>query len=89
MIFLIQYDREKSLIEHFEPFDPSRRLEAESKRLAIELDLLGKQVVREVVLLDAADKQALIRTHARYFKTPSQIAGSMFTEDPTEELTPF
>jgi len=73
MIFLIEYDRSEGRIVTFREFDDSRRREAEDSRLGIELDLNRKEIDHEVVLLDAASKDALRLTHRRYFKDLRQI----------------
>jgi len=67
MIFLIEYNRSKGSIVTFRDFDDSQRREAEDSRLGMELDLNRKGIDHEVVLLEAASKDALHRTHQRYF----------------------
>jgi len=67
MIFLIEYNRSEGNIVTFREFDDSQRQEAEDARLEIELDVNCKQEDHEVVLLDAASKEDLHRTHQRYF----------------------
>jgi len=76
MIFLIEYNRSEGQIVTFREFDDSQRQEAENSRLEIELDLNRKGVDHEVVLLEAASKDALHRTHRRYFEDLSQILKS-------------
>jgi hypothetical protein len=76
MIFLIEYDRPKGSIVSLKSFSNSERLKAESARLKLELDLNRKEVDHEVVLLEAASKAALLRTHRRYFENASQILKS-------------
>lgn len=76
MIFLIEYDRSEGQIVASRDFDDSQRLEAENARLEIELDLNRKGVDHEVVLLEAESKDALLRTHRRYFEDLSQILSS-------------
>jgi hypothetical protein len=73
MIFLIEYNRSKGSIVRFRDFDDSQRREAEDSRLDIELDVNRKGVDHEVVLLEAASKDALRRTHRRYFEDLRQI----------------
>jgi len=73
MIFLIEYNRRKGLIVSFEEFDDSNRLEAEKIRLDIELSLSRRGVDHEVVLLQAANQEALRRTHRRYFENPQEL----------------
>jgi hypothetical protein len=76
MIFLIEYNRSKGSIVTIQDFDDSQRREAEDSRLEIELDLNRKGVDHEVVILEAASKDALHRTHQRYFADLTQILKS-------------
>lgn len=76
MIFLIEYNRREGSIVTFREFDDSQRLEADDSRLGIELELNRKGIDHEVVLLDAASKEALHRTHQRYFADLTQILKS-------------
>jgi len=73
MIFLIEYNRSKGRIVNIRDFDDSQRREAEDSRLEIELDLNRKGVDHEVVLLEAESRNALDRTHGRYFKDLRKI----------------
>lgn len=77
MLFLIEYKRTQGRIVTFKTFDNSERSEAERSRLEMELELNQRQIDHEVVLLDAADEQALRRTHRRYFEDAAQIANSL------------
>jgi len=77
MLFLIEYKRSQGRIVTFKTFDDSERSEAERSRLEIELELNQRNVDHEVILLDAADEQALRRTHRRYFEDAVQIANSL------------
>lgn len=77
MLFLIEYKRSQGRIVTFQTFNDSERSEAERSRLEIELELNQRNVDHEVVLLDAADEQALRRTHRRYFEDAVQIANSL------------
>src|SRR5438105_9323022 len=84
MIFLIEYNRSEGRLVTFRHFDDSQRPEAEDSRLAIELDLNRKGIDHEVVLLEAASKEALHRTHQRYFADLTQLlksAGGQLEED--------
>ncbi len=78
MIFLIEYNRTQGRIVTIRQFDDEQRREAEDSRLDIELALNRKGVNHEVVLLEAASKDALYLTHQRYFSDLRQIlkAGS-------------
>ena len=78
MIFLIDYEPKTGLRREFKTFPDSERAEAQRQRLEIELRLNGERESREVVLLEAADEQALRRTHQRYFQTVGEIVDSMF-----------
>lgn len=73
MIFLIEYNRRLGRIVNFEEFEDSEHAEAEKIRLDIELSLSRKGVDHEVVLLQAANQEALRRTHRRYFETPQEL----------------
>ncbi|RJP31716.1 MAG: hypothetical protein C4547_15055 [Phycisphaerales bacterium] len=76
MIFLIEYNRSEGRIVTFRDFDDSQRREAEDLRLEIELALNRKGVDHEVVILEAARKDELRRTHRRYFEDLRQILKS-------------
>jgi hypothetical protein len=77
MIFLIEYDRNKGQIVTIRSYQNSERSNAESLRLSVELSLRNKGVEHEVVLLEAADENALRKTHRRYFEDLTQIAKSL------------
>ena len=77
MIFLIEYKRLEGRIVTFKTFDQSERTRAENMRLDLELDLNRKKIDHEVVLLEAADENAVRKTHRRYFEDISQIAKSL------------
>ncbi len=74
MIFLIEYDREQGRIVKLEAFNGSDRNRAEEARLNLELALRSKEIDNEVVLLDAANEEAVRRTHRRYFEDLHQLA---------------
>ena len=73
MIFLIEYNRSEGRIVTFRNFDNSQRREAEDVRLQIEVDDNGKELDREVVLLEAESEDALRLTHRRYFEDLRQM----------------
>jgi hypothetical protein len=75
MIFLIEYNRSEGSIVTFRDFDDSQRREAEDSRLELEVDIHGKGVDHEVVLLEAESEDALRLTHRRYFEDLRQILG--------------
>jgi hypothetical protein len=76
VIFLIEYNRSEGRIVSFLDFEDSQRQEAENARLEIELDLNRQEVDHEVVLLEAASKDALLLTHQRYFADLAEILRS-------------
>jgi hypothetical protein len=73
MIFLLEYDRKKGVIVSRRTFDEAAETEAQTARIALELELNRLGVRNEVVLLDAHDEAALRRTHGRYFEGLSEI----------------
>ena len=73
-IFLIEYDRASGKIILRQDFVDSERWEAEESRLRKELELSREGSKHEVVLLEAADEDALRRTHLRYFEDVGEIA---------------
>jgi len=81
MIFLIEYNRSIGVIVTVRDFDDSQRREAEESRLAIELDLNRKGIDHEVVLLEAVSKDALHRTHQRYFADLTALLKSAAGQD--------
>ena len=74
MIFLIDYDRLTGRIVSRRDFSDVDQADAEKARLDLELDLRRTGIVREVVLLQAVNEQALRRTHRRYFETLQQLS---------------
>jgi len=77
LIYLIEYNRPGGRLVTFKTFDPSETTYAENARLELELDRNRKGINHEVVILEAADENALRRTHRRYFEDLSQIAKSL------------
>jgi hypothetical protein len=73
MLFLIEYDRPRGSIVQLREFDDASRAVAEDARLELELDLNRQGVEHEVVLLDAPSKEALQRTHSRYFESVAEL----------------
>ena len=74
MIFLIEYDRVHGELLSIEAFQDSDRDVAENERLWRELALHEKGTRREVVLLQAANEDALKETHRRYFADIATLA---------------
>jgi hypothetical protein len=68
MIYLIEYDRQLGKLVNLEKFNSADRTMAEGQRLALELELLSRNVNREVVLLEALSEDDLRKTHRRYFE---------------------
>jgi hypothetical protein len=73
MYFLIEYDRPRGTIVKLREFDPASRELAEDARLQLELDLNRQGVDHEIVILDAPNKEALLRTHSRYFESVAEL----------------
>ena len=80
MIFLLEYDRKLGRVCSRTRF--LDRAKAQRERLTRELELHKAHVSREVVLLEAADEEALMRTHERYFKSPQELVESMMQPEP-------
>lgn len=76
MLYLIEYDRGASHLVRLQTFLDSERAVAENVRLNLELALNRHDVEHEVVILEAADEEALRRTHLRYFQDLAGIARS-------------
>ena len=74
MLFLIEYARDEGRIVIFQSFENENPALAQNARLELELDLNRRGVEHEVVLLEAANEDALRRTHRRYFETLTQLA---------------
>lgn len=84
MIFLIEYDREQGKILDLQTFSTSDRKYAQRERLKRELDRTQHGLVREIVLLEASDRETLERTHRRYFKSARDILVESKGEYPSE-----
>jgi hypothetical protein len=74
MIFLIEYDRHAGRLVEIKSFSKADRRAAEKLRLQTELQLNRYGVNHEIVLLEAANKEALQRTHRRYFENVLELA---------------
>ncbi len=83
MIFLLEYDRKHGAICKQKIFGADQRAQAQIERLAIELELHKSGTLHEVVLLEAADETALMRTHERYFRSPRELVESMIAPQPS------
>ncbi len=73
MIYLIQYDRKLGELVSAEEFPAGCMQQAEEARIGVELDLLGRQISREVVILEASNKDELRKSHRRYFERLDQL----------------
>ena len=73
MIYLIEYDRMAGRLVRSQSFSDESRDEAEKLRLSVELELLHRDVAREVVLLEASNEHELRKTHRRYFERLDQL----------------
>lgn len=78
MIFLIEYDRSHGELVNIQAFDDSDHDTAENVRLRRELTLHQLGVLREVVLLQAANENALRETHRRYFLDLATLTDANF-----------
>jgi len=76
MIFLVEYARDQGRIVSFNAFDNKDLTLAKNARLELELDLNQRGVEHEVVLLEAANEQALRRTHRRYFESLTELVNA-------------
>lgn len=76
MIFLVDYDRGRGELVGFTEFEKKDFRAAETARLDLELELLRSGISREVVLLEAPSREALRRTHRRYFDSLAEILRS-------------
>ena len=74
--FLIHYDRPAGQLLSIHEYGDEERAQASADRDAQEF---AKPDHVEVVLLTAACRADIERTHARYFKTPREIAESYFS----------
>ena len=73
MIFLVEYNRAKGELVSFREFPESSRSLAEEALLDLEIALNRSSVEHEVVILEAPNKTALLKTHRRYFDTLKQM----------------
>jgi hypothetical protein len=71
--FLLVYDQQVGRVESVEEFPTLSGPAALARRFELEVEYRARPSI-EVVLLGAASKDALIRTHGRYFKTARELA---------------
>ena len=72
---LIVYDRTAGRLLHEEVFET--REGALRARFAAEKQYRGRERQVEVVALEAASREALLRTHGRYFMSLSELADAL------------
>jgi len=73
MIFLIEYDRPKGCLVQMKSFADRDKDVAQTERLNLELENHSRGIDREIVILDAASKTAVRRTHRRYFEDLAEL----------------
>lgn len=73
MLFLIEYDRLKGEIVSLSTYADDQRGQVDEARLQLELKLRRENTKREVVVMQAADEEALQKTHARFFKSAQAL----------------
>ncbi|HEY1684890.1 MAG TPA: hypothetical protein VGG19_09010 [Tepidisphaeraceae bacterium] len=78
MIFLIDYDCKVGKLVTMKTFDDASLKQAYDERLNLELEQRHQGIMREVVLLDAANEEAIRRTHGRYFKSAQELVDEFF-----------
>jgi hypothetical protein len=75
-LFLIEYERTAGKIVSMRSFASEERQEAAKVRLDLEIELLRRGQIREVVLLEANSEDALRKTHRRYFEDLETLAAA-------------
>jgi hypothetical protein len=69
-IFLLEYEPStQRVIGGVRRYEQAERAEAQAERLRLEKENVRGGLRREVVLLEAINREALKATHGRYFKT--------------------
>ena len=66
MLYLIHYDRKQSKVLSFKEYQDFQHSQAFDDRLALEIEHNIQDGEQEIVLLEAANKQQLKRTHPKY-----------------------
>lgn len=72
MYFVLVYDRSVGKLESFKSFGEDERGLALDARFDLERQHLGDSR-REVIMLGADSREALVRTHSRYFKSMREL----------------
>src|SRR5258708_2333723 len=67
VIFLLHYDRPNGKLISITEFPDTQRELAMAARLELELDLHRRGLPHDATLLEAANLEAVKRTHGRYF----------------------
>lgn len=73
MLFLIEYDRLRGEIVSLSTYADDQRKLVDEARLQLELKLCREGTKKEVVVMEAADQEALQKTHARFFKSAQAL----------------
>lgn len=73
MLFLLHYNRSAGTLVSVREFPDKDITHASAEKLRLEIDLLGSASGQEVVLLEADSREALQKTHARYFETLDEM----------------
>ena len=73
--FLVVYDRARGEVVDLQEFSGAERNKALKARFALEVERRDDASI-EIVVLGAESREALERTHARYFKTPGELASA-------------
>ena len=77
MIFLLDYDRGSGKMVSLRTYADSQRQQASAERLELEIDCHRRGIEREIVVLQAASKEALMKTHRRYFADLKELIEGM------------
>lgn len=73
MLFLIHYNRSQGSLVSIQEFSEKDMAGASSAKMELEISLLGNGFGHEVVLLEADSREALRKTHRRYFDTLQEM----------------
>jgi hypothetical protein len=67
MLFLVHYDRKESKVMFFKEYQDSERVLAYQEQLALEMKHNLRDGSQEIVLLEASNKDQLLKTHPKYY----------------------
>ena len=81
--YLIVYDRSSGELLELHEYAPEDRARAMADRFKIEARERQNPSV-EVVVLSASSREALERTHSRYFHTPAELAEAGLRDGATD-----